>query len=84
MKFCFLMLVFSLFTKELNSSFSLPTIITTSPNFISINKCCLFKQFKDVYDSDTAILHVIVSKSDKTMSSFNTRTLPVLQHIGKS
>ena len=35
---------------------SLPTIITTSASLVSTNQCCLFKQFKDVYDSDTARL----------------------------
>ena len=53
-------------------------------NFVSINKCCLFQQSKDVYDSDTAILHGIISKNDKTMPSFNPRTFPMLRHINKS
>ena len=42
---------------------SLPTIITTSTNLVTIDQCCLFKQFKDVYGSDTAVLHTIITKS---------------------
>ena len=43
---------------------SLLTIITTSANLVSTNECCLFKQFADVYDSDTAVFHGIIPKSD--------------------
>ena len=49
---------------------SLPTIITTGAILARINQCCLFKQFKDVYDSDTAVLHAIISKSDEVNVQF--------------
>ena len=49
---------------------SLPTIITTSAILARINQCCLFKQFKDVYDSDTAVLHGIISKNDEDNVQF--------------
>ena len=39
-------------------------------------KSCLFKQFKDVYDSDTAVLHGIISKSDEVNVPFSTREVP--------
>ena len=39
-------------------------------------KSCLFKQFKDVYDSDTAVLHRIISKSDEVNVQFSTRAVP--------
>ena len=42
---------------------SLPTVITTNTNLVTIYQYCLFKQFKDVYDSDTAVLHTIITKS---------------------
>ena len=75
------MLAFWLFTKKLNASFSLPTIITTSANLVNINQCYLFKQFKNVYssdtavlhdvcDSDTAVLHGTISKSDEDNVQF--------------
>ena len=51
----------------------MPTIITTGANLVSINQYCLLKQFKDVYNSDTAVLHGIISK-----------TIRVLRHIIKS
>ena len=61
--------------KELNTSLSLLTIITIIANLVSTNQYCLFKQFKDVYDSDTATLHVIISKSDEVNVLFSTRAL---------
>ena len=39
--------------------------LTPCGNLVSTNKCCLFKQFKDDYDSDTAVWHGIISKSDE-------------------
>ena len=39
-------------------------------------KSCLFKQFKDVYDSDTAVLHGIISKSNEVNVPFSTREVP--------
>ena len=67
---CFLIIYISLFITR-----SLPTIITTSANFVGTNQCCLCKQFKDVYDSDTAVLHGIISKSDEVNVQFSTRTI---------
>ena len=64
MKFCLLILVFQLFIKQLNA-LSLPTIITDNTNLVSTNQCCLFNQSRDVYDSDTAVLHWFISKRDK-------------------
>ena len=69
------MLVFELFIEELDASLSLPTTITTSANLVSTNQCCLFKQFKYVYDSDTAVFHGIVSESDEVNVQFFTRTV---------
>ena len=60
----------------LSLSLSLPTIITTSANLVSTNQCCLFKQFKNVYDSNTAVLHGIISKSDAVNVQFSTRVVP--------
>ena len=75
MKFClfdgfFLIIYISLFI-----TCSLPTIITTSANFVSTNQCFLCKQFKDVYDSETAVLHGINSKSDEVNVQFSTRKI---------
>ena len=51
-------------------SLSLLTIITTSANLVSINQYCLFKQFKDVYNSVTTVLHGIISKNDEANVQF--------------
>ena len=51
-------------------SLSLPTIITTSANLVSINQYCLFEQFKDVYDSDITVLHGTISNSDDVNVQF--------------
>ena len=67
---CFLIIYISLFITR-----SLPTIITTSGNFVSTNQCCLCKQFKDVYDSDTVVLHGIIPKSNEVNVQFSTRTM---------
>ena len=61
---------------SLSLSLLLPTIITTSANLVSTNQCCLFKQFKDVYGSDTVVLHRIISKSDEVSVQFSTRAVP--------
>ena len=50
---------------------SLPKIITVIPNLASINKYCLFKQFKDVYDRGTLIFHGITAKSSGITISFS-------------
>ena len=62
--------------KELNASLSLLTIITTIANLVATSQCCLFKQFKDVYDSDSAVLHGIISKSDEVNVMFSAWTVP--------
>ena len=75
MKFCLLILVFQLFIKQLNA-LSLPTIITDNTNLVSTNQCCLFNQSRDVYDSDTAVLHWFISKSDKVNVLFSLNPFP--------
>ena len=64
------MLFFHYWQIKLNASLSLSTIITTSADLVITNQSCLFKQFKDVYGSDTAVLHGIISKSDEVNVQF--------------
>ena len=78
MEFCLFDICFLIIHKRIKCSHSLsiPRIITTIANLVSTNQCCLFKQFKDVYDSDTAILHGIISKSGEVNVQFSTRAVP--------
>lgn len=49
---------------------SLSKIITVIASFVSINKYCLFKQFKDVYDKVTDTIHGIIAKSSEITDIF--------------
>ena len=57
------MLVFKLFTKELNASLFLQSSLSAQILSTIVNAICL-NSSNDVYDSDTVILHWIISKSD--------------------
>ena len=65
----------------LSLSLSLPTIITTRANLVITNQYCLFKQFKDVYGSDTAVLHGIISKSNEVNVQFSTKAVISFQGL---
>ena len=55
---------------------SLSKIITVIASFVSINKYCLFKQFKDVYDKVTDTIHGINAKSSEITDIFPRLSLP--------
>ena len=71
MKFCLFNACFLFIRKRIKCIFLTPNNhLHHLSSLVSINEFCLFKQFKDVYDSETVVLHGIISKSDEVNVQF--------------